>query len=220
MSTKSFIEDRFLKGAEKAANATGLPIIFDVAQIFQDLYGYKPAKIPGMPASSDTTDPYKIEPATQKRTTLKGSSIYGLKDLIGREVFCPVIIQARGVDYEFPFVVMGMQNKAIIRETPMVERGGSVIEEIGVEAWKITIKGFLIDPLNQFPDEQLDMLNQLWKTREPVRLKCALSDLFLDMDDKVVLTSLVIPEKAKIIGVKDFTMEMVQDGILDLYSIL
>ena len=206
MSLQVFIEDRFLNTAEKAANASGQPLVFDVAQIMQDLYGYKPVIIPDLPSTANTV-------------TSKGSAIYGSKDLIGREVFCPVIIEAGGITYEFPFAVMDLKSKATIVETPIAERGGTVIEEIGVEAWKISIKGFLIDPLNQFPEEQLNMLNKVWKTRAPVRLKCALSDLFLEQDDHVVITSLTIPEKAKVIGVKDFSMEMTQATILDLNSI-
>lgn len=196
------------------------PIIYDIAEIFDKLYGYKPAVIPALPAEPGAGDPFQVPAAAaQKRTTLMGSPIYGSQDMLGREVFCPIVITSNGKDYEFPFAVMGLQNKAIIIETPMVERQGSVIEEISVEAWKISIKGFLIDPLNQFPDEQLNMLNEVWKKREPVRLKCALSDLFLDKDDHVVITSLTIPEKAKVIGVRDFSFEIIQDGILDLYNV-
>ena len=215
----SFIEDRFLDGAEKVANATGQPLIFDVAQVLNDLYGYKPANIPGLPTASTDANSFSIEPATQKRTTLKGSALYGLKDTLGREVFCPIVITARGVDYEFPYAIIGMRSKAIIVETPMVERRGAVIEEIGIDAWRFVVKGFFVDPLNQFPDQELDLLNQLWETREPVRLKCALTDLFLGENDRVVMTQLDIPEKAKVIGVRDFSFELVQDGILDLYNV-
>jgi len=196
-------------------------IIFDVADLFREAYGYKPLNIPGLSEFQSTANNLTVPEATQrKRTTAKGSSIYGpSKDFLGREIVCPVILNVGGVDYEFPYVVVGIENKAIMEVTPMVERGASVIEEIGVEAWKISIKGFLINPLNEFPDEELDILNTVWKKRETIRLKCALTDIFLEGDDRVVISDLKIPEKAKVIGVKDFTMQLIQDGILDLITV-
>lgn len=220
MSLKAIIEDRFLPAAEKAAGVAGVPVIFDVAQIMQTLYGYLPARVPGFPAVPSNANTFNVPVATaQKRTTLKGSPIYGSKDMIGREVFCPITIQAGGVDYEFPFVVAGLKTKKLLVETPMIERSGSVIEEIGIDAWRISVKGFLIDPLNQFPDDQLDQLNQMFLNREPVRIKSALTDIFLEKNDRVVISTLDIPEKAKVIGVRDFSFELIQDGIFDLTSI-
>ena len=105
----------------------------------------------------------------------------------------------------------------------MVERGGSVIEEIGLGPWEIEIKGFLIDGNNEFPDDQLISLyqlyvaNQVTNTIVTVQLKCAISDIFLGANPNVVITEIEIPPKAKVIGVRDFSMKMIQDSILVLY---
>lgn len=196
-------------------------LIFDVADLFREAYGYKPITIPGLSDRLPDVNGINIPQANEKkRNTIKGSPIYGpSKDFLGREIVCPVILNVGGVDYEFPYVIVGIENKAIMEVTPMVERGAAVIEEIGVEAWKISIKGFLINPLNEFPDEELEQLNTVWKKRETIRLKCALTDIFLEGDDRVVIADLKVPAKAKVIGVKDFTMELIQDGILDLITV-
>ncbi|MBU2045626.1 MAG: hypothetical protein KJ712_02705, partial [Bacteroidetes bacterium] len=85
--------------------------------------------------------------------------------------------------------------------------------------WRMTVKGFLVDPLNQFPDDQLEKLKNMWKTRDLVRVKCALTDIFLEGNDNVVISSIDIPAKAKVVGVRDFSFELIQDGILDLYAV-
>lgn len=193
-------------------------IIYDIKDIVQKVWGYKPYTLPALPAESIGENPYQVKESFQKKSTFKGSSIYGGQDLIGREVFLPVTIQAGGKNYEFPYSVLTMRRAKIIVETPMVERGGSVKEEIGMEDWKISMKGFLIDPMNQFPDEQLYALDQLFKHKEPVRLKCALSDLFLEENDFVVIKELDIPDKSRVIGVRDFALSMVSDSILTLIT--
>ncbi|MFS2189813.1 DUF6046 domain-containing protein [Mucilaginibacter sp. Mucisp84] len=205
--------------AKGAGYATGNQLLINLPDVFKTIYGYLPQTVPGLPVSDDS-NPFSVgTTSTEKRTTLKGSPLYGLSDVLGREVFCPVTINVAGKDYGFPYAVLGLRSRKILKETPMTERGGRVIEQIGVDAWEIILKGFFLHPLNQFPDEELDMLNQVYKYNEPVKLKCALSDLFLDTDDRVVIASLDIPEKAKIIGVKDFAFTMIQNTILDLTKV-
>lgn len=219
MSLKSTIEDRIVNVADKVANATDTPAIFDVAQILKTLYDFKPISIPGLPAAPANTNEFIIEPKKERKTTLKGSPLYGLQDMIGREVFLPLTIVADGEEYHFPFTVIGIKCRKILIETPMIERSASVIEEIGVDAYRITVKGFLIGDLNEFPDDQLYKLKQMWECKTPVKIKNALVDIFLEGSDQVVISNLDLPEKPKVIGVRDFSFELIQDGILDLYEV-
>jgi hypothetical protein len=194
--------------------------VIDIAATFKAIYGYSPAHVPALPASPDNTNPYSVFPqAIKKTTTATGSPLYGLSDMIGREVFMPITLKSNGVNYDFPFGIIGLKNKILEKSTPMTERGGEVIEEIAIGAWTFTFKGFLIDPNDNFPDEQLAALNRLYTNRVPVELQCALTDIFLPAPNQVVLLSLDIPQKAKVIGVRDFAFEMKQDSILDLYKI-
>ncbi|WAC40586.1 DUF6046 domain-containing protein [Pedobacter sp. SL55] len=216
---KQIIEDRGLKAVERVTNVAGTPVVYDIANIMNTLYGYRPISIGAIPEASDTNE--FVVPAGQikKTTTIKGTPIYGQQDMLGREVFCPLTLSAGGIDYEFPFCVIGVRSRKIIVETPMVERNGAVIEEIACSGYDFSVKGFLIDPNNQFPDEQLNKLKELYETNEPIVMKSALTDLFLEKDDRVVMRNLEIPEKAKVIGVRDYTFELVQDGVFDLYAV-
>ena len=194
--------------------------VFDIVATFKAIYGYLPAHIPEAGPQPNNVNPYNINKAAVKKTvTATGSPLYGLADMIGREVFMPITLTANGVNYDFPFSIIGLKNQKSMKETSMIERGGVVIEEISSGAWEISLKGFLIDANDQFPDDQLAALNTLYMTDTPVYLKCALSDIFLGGNDQVVIKNLDIPAKAKVIGVRDFSFNMVQDSILDLYLV-
>jgi hypothetical protein len=199
-------------------------LVIDVKTIFKTLYGYAPESI-------DTTSYNAQNGATQqnaaniaqfsKKTVTKwGSNLYGLTDLMGREVFCPMIITSGGVDYNFPHVVVGFKAPVIYKETPMVERGGSVIEEVALGAIRISVKGFLIGAYGQFPDEEIDALANLRSSKSPKYLKCALTDRFLLQGDQVVMLDLNVPEKTGFQGSKAFSFDLLEDSILDLYSVI
>lgn len=194
---------------------------FKLQDIFLQLYGVVPAHIDSLPAVQQASpNRYQVNNTySQRTTTLTGSPLYGLSDTIGREVFCPLTFVTGDNFYEFPYAIVGLKSKIQTKETPMIERGGVVIEEIGAGPWEISVKGFLMNPDMQFPDDRLYELNQLYTYRQPVSMVCALTDLFLAKSDKVVITSLDIPPKPKVIGVRDFAMTIVQDSILDLYSV-
>lgn len=192
----------------------------DIAATFQALYGYLPAQVPSFPPQPNDVNPYAVQSAAAKKTTTAtGSPLYGLSDMIGREVFMPVTLTANGIDYDFPFCIVGLKTRKDMKITGMVERGGVVIEEISQGAWDIDLKGFLIDANGQFPDEQLAALNELYTNDRPVYLKCALTDIFMQGNDQVVIANLDIPAKAKVIGVRDFSFTMIQDSILDLFKV-
>jgi len=205
----------------------GHSAVIDIAATFKALYGYTPAVIPPMPPSPPFVDdkgiPYN---ATLNPLTALGKPAYGngpdQSDALGRGVFMPLTLSVNGVNYNFPFCVMGLRNKKIMKETPMVERGGTVIEEVGIGAWEISVKGFLIDPDNQFPDDQLKALMTLYKTGNyptqsySVQVRSVLTDLALNPNYNVVITDLDIPPKPKVIGVRDFAFTLVQDSILNL----
>ncbi|WP_121812797.1 DUF6046 domain-containing protein [Mucilaginibacter kameinonensis] len=194
-----------------------LNTVFDIADIFKQLYGYKPAHVPGFPPSPVEGDLANIQPATRKTTNIYGTPLYGQSDMIGREVFSPITIEVDGVDYYFPFAVIGFDRELTVKEVEMSELGGTAKQIVNKKDWVITIKGFLIGDYEQFPDEKLKMLNDVFDFAKPVRLKSAVSDIFLHSNDQVLIYKLSIPEKPKVIGVRDFALQIKSDSIFTLY---
>jgi len=192
--------------------------VFNIADLFKQVHGYVPAHLDTLYPDTISDQPLANLPAITKKTVTKlGMPIFGSADMMGREVFCPITIVSNGEKFKFPYAVASISRSKIIVSTPMTEIGGSVHEVISNDDYQITIKGFLIGQYEQFPDEELINLRRLFDRNEAVRLQSALTDLFLHDNDHVILTRLDIPAKPKVIGVRDFELQMVSDNIFTLY---
>ncbi|MFC0514530.1 DUF6046 domain-containing protein [Mucilaginibacter angelicae] len=189
--------------------------VFDIAAIFRQLYGYKPAQIPELPSAAAERS-YNFSPRAPMLTNPYGNSYYSGEDTIGREVFCPLTIMVGQIEYFFPYTVIGFEREKMIKETEMSEAGGTAKQIISMKDWSISVKGFVIGYQEQLPGDELQALKYVFQSKEEVRLKSAYSDLFLSADDRVLIYKLSIPEKPRVIGVRDFAMEMKSDSILKL----
>lgn len=198
--------------------AVSLNTVFDIRELFAKVHGYKPAVIPGLPDTFASGELAQIPANNRKTVNLYGQPLYSQADLMGNEVFSPVTIEVDGVDYQFPYTVVGIRRSKIVVSTDMTELGGSVKEIIGNRDFEITIKGFLIGQLEQFPDDEIKALNEAFAFNQVVRLKSAYTDIFLHDNDYVLITDIQLPEKPKVIGVRDFSLQMSSDSIFTLYQ--
>ncbi len=182
---------------------------FDLDDIFRDAFGHEPP-----------TDASKIQlekAATRKEQSQLGQPYY-MKDLSGIEFFLPVTINGILI----PYAVMGMTWKKTIVSTPMPERGGSVKELISIDDYEFTIKGILINESNDFPDDGVMQLHDLFKKNESLVMRSVLSDIVLsgNGDDpdghKVVIKDVKWPETSGSIHAKAFSMSLESDMIFDL----
>lgn len=187
--------------------------VFDIAAIFKQLYGYKPAHIPDLPPAPAEPS-FSISPRTD--TNIYGNALYGGQDTIGHEVFCPLTIQAGDKTYHLPYTVMGFSRERNIKETEFSEAGGTAKQIISLRDWNISVKGFVIGEMEGFPGKELKALKELFESNRPVYLKSAYSDIFLAVSDSVVIYKLSIPEKPKVVGVRDFVMDMKSNSIIKL----
>jgi hypothetical protein len=204
-------------------SAANLNTAFDLAELFNQVHGYKPAYVAGLPAAS-AAGPAVVVPSTLKKiTNIYGQPLYGQADMMGHEVFCPIVIEGvkngKVKSYNYPYAVIGIDRIKTIVETQMTEINGTVKEIISNGDYQITIKGFLLGQYEQFPDKELTDLRELFDQNQSVRLQSAFSDLFLHGNDRVVLTKLSVPEKPKVIGVRDFSLTAVSDIVFTLYQL-
>jgi len=198
--------------------AISLNTTFNLADLFNQVHGYRPAYVAGLPVNEPGQPTAIVPPSLKKTHNPFGEPYYGQADLMGHEVFCPITIEVAGKDYQFPFAVIGFSRTKTIIETEMTELNGSVDEIISNRDWDISIKGFLIGQYEQFPDEQLQMLNKVFEVNETVRLKSAISDIFLHDNDSILIRKMEIPEKPKVIGVRDFSFQAKSCSIFSLYQ--
>ena len=79
---------------------------------------------------------------------------------------------------------------------------------------KINIAGVALDI--DFPDQQIAKLNELYNINESITLKCALTDIFLEEEDKVVIKSIDFQEMRGCETAQIFKMNLVTDRSFEL----
>lgn len=172
---------------------------FNIHQYLQDLIGYKGIPYPGgwFGKFEKNTDVGANFPGIKSESQKKELSDLGTrlrkKDLAGRWYFMPVVFIHKGKEYEIPHAVISIKGKKNIVETTMVGRKGTVKELISIDDYEINIAGVIIDN-DDFPENGLKELNELYSINESIQLKCVLTDVFLEEEDRVVITEMELPE--------------------------
>ena len=124
-------------------------------------------------------------------------------------------------DKYLPYPVISVQERNILVETPLTERGGSAIEQVGGDNLLISIRGLIISPTNDYPEEEVKLLRDLKRSGKAMRIASPITDIFLQTQDrrgfdKVVVRSLVFPEVRGIVNVRPYEMELISDNVFDL----
>ncbi len=192
---------------------------FNLGDILANVIGYKGFPylggfFPDKPAKYQGSGyDYPGEPASEKTYSDLGS-VLRKKDAQGRWYFMPVVFEHKGTEYEIPNSVISINGKKTIVETPMVGRKGTVKELISVDDYEINIAGVALDI--DFPDQQIAKLNELYNINESITLKCALTDIFLEEEDKVVIKSIDFQEMRGCETAQIFKMNLVTDRSFEL----
>lgn len=182
---------------------------FDAKKILLSVLGYKGLPFPGaFIPSKETPDTREVKTLSDKGSVLRK------KDLQGRWYFMPVVFSHKGKEYEIPNAVVSITGKKNIVETSMVGRKGTVKELISLDDYEITIAGAVTD--TDFPESGLSTLNELYNINEAVTLKCALTDIFLEEEDNVVIKSMNYSEMRGMENVQLFTISLLTDQSFEL----
>lgn len=181
-------------------------ISIDLSSVYMQAFGMD---VPQTDASK-----IEIEDKPLRRPTTKlGAKLY-MDDALGREHFLPVEIEGMLI----PFAVVSIVEKKTIVSTAMPERGGSVKELISVDDYMINIKGVLINDNNEFPDEEITALHELFGLNRSVVLRNGITDIFLNgkANHRVVIKQISWPAVSGIEHAKPFEIECESDMIFDL----
>lgn len=187
---------------------------FNIKDTLLNILGYKGLPFPGVwfpdVKRSRRSEDYNYdgEYLEEKLYTDKGTMLRKV-DAQGKYYFMPVHLLYKDKSYEIPNAVISFTGKKTIVETPMVGRKGSVKELINIDDYEISIQA--IAQAEDFPEVALTELNEIYNINESITLKCALTDLFLDQDDKVVIKSIDISDMKGTETFTVFKMELITD---------
>lgn len=165
----------------------------------------------GAGASEQNSDYSFGDISPRKEYNIKGSPFYALNPN-GNEVFLPIwLIKPDGTKFLLPNTVSFFASKVTIVETAMVNRKGSVKEEISIEDWDINIKGIIVSKNYDYPDQEVYDLNQLKEAGIAYGIENARASLLLEENEMVVIKSLSFPELKGMKNLQPFEMNLVSD---------
>ena len=153
-------------------------------------------------------------PAANERESSNLGSTLRKRDANGRWYFMPVVLVYKGKEYEMPNSLISIRGKKNIVSTPMVGRKGTVKELISMDDYEIRIQGVALD--TDWPDDQLATIKEIYSVNESVQLKCALTDIFMDEEDMVVIKSIDIPEMKGVEHAQTYSLDLETDRSFEL----
>jgi hypothetical protein len=190
-------------------------IVYDLEQILRIVYGST-----GFPFPKNLKDDSQgmISDKFPERKRIYrndksrfGKSLYGINSL-GCPVFLPATLN--GVVLDNPVVTIS--GKKTIVETPMVGFDGTIKEIINTGDYivKIIVTAIRVD--NLWPEDALHDLKKLFSLNEVLTLDCALTDVFLQAKDNVVITSFSTPDMMGIENAQIYEVNLISDTYFEL----
>lgn len=200
---------------------------YNIVNLLTSIIGYRGLPFPGGFLPQRPVGNYRGEEFEGLNTTpaprqeyVKGTRLYA-QDLLGRWYFMPVYIKhpdilEAGHTLELPNAVMSIACSKNIVRTQLVGRKGSVKELIGLDDYKISIAAFIQSPDGSYPEQQITRMKELWQVNESVELVSAFTDLLLDEEDRVVLSSIEFPPTPGVEDGQAVRIECETDAALNL----
>lgn len=195
-----------------------MKVEFNVGEYILSVLGYKGLPYPGawFPVKKKNPGGDEKEFSFDGEEESNSNHLYADlgSQLRSGSIFIPVILMYKGESYAIPNAIISFTGKKTIVETPMVGRKGSVKELISVDDYEINVQGVALD--TDFPESQLIRLHELYNVNESVTLKCALTDTFLDEDDKVVIKSVDVSDMQGTDNVVVIRLTLITDKSFEL----
>ena len=195
-------------------------ISFDLPQLFELTFGYK----------TRAFNPQFSGGYGSRAVQGKQGSPYYAGDAMGKEYFMPVTLvyedaaAGRSVRYSLPYPIVSVSGRKTIIETPLSERRGTVKELICQRDYEIVIRGFIIGTNNEFPENEVTRLRDVYEQNTALSIECPLTDIFLlrpdrKGSDQVVIYGLDLPEIKGVKNVRPYCIRMLSDEAFDLVEI-
>lgn len=133
------------------------------------------------------------------------------KNLVGREFFMPINLEG----YLLQNTIISASTQKNIVEKVLVGRKGTVKEMISAEDWVFNVKGIIVSADNNYPEEEVTKLSDLYEINKALKIKNALAAILLKNNEKVVIRSLNLVE-VKMENVQAFDMQLVSDNDFEI----
>lgn len=198
-------------------NKITFDILRNAGSVYATSKGYE--ALPFIPSelikrkSKHNAEPFDKVPELERPTqSISGATLRKFKN--GVWYFMPVSIESNGTIWEFDDAVISITAKKTIIETSLVGRKGSVKELISIDDYEIKL--MVVFSGDDYPEYDVLDLVTLWEINESVKMNCAVTDYFLQEDDKVVIKTLDFPAMEGNEDMQVITMTLLSDKNFEL----
>jgi hypothetical protein len=198
----------------------------DLQRIFKDSWGYIGLPFPEVMAKVIVGIPQKYR-AAQYKFDYQSPQCYSQQGVSIRtdsekdiEIFMPIWLSdadRNAMEYLLPNTTMSLMNRKNIVTTTLVNRDGTVKEEISLGDWEINIRGILVGKENFYPDEEKQMLVSWYKEKKTFNIQNARTTICLGEDKKIVITELNFPEIKGYENTQPYELKLLSDVEFSLY---
>lgn len=160
-----------------------------------------------------------VEPRVEKIRTNPGGTDYYKKDEYGNDIFAPVTLIVGGEDGEeiiLPYSTVSITGTKKIIETQLVNRKGSVNEQININSYELRINGVVVTRQERLPESWLKDLNFIFETKEPIEIINPITDFYLKENQNIVITNHNLPDMRGIDFAQAYSFKAKTDTNLEL----
>jgi|GEM_PF-650594 len=224
-------------------------INLDLVDAFKQAFGIQPKSYDLQVAAvqGDT-------PLSRKEKGQLGSPYYAIDKVLGVEYFMPVTISYPDVSqtgltdtqtlylngqaisnsgalnsgliksFDLPVPVISIDARNTIVKTGLTERTGTVKELISADDYDITIHGFIISATDDYPEETVATMAEIFRVGQAVSIRSVLTDIFLLHPDRSGSDQAVVTD-FKLTGLKGrknqeaYELRLVSDAPFSLIDI-
>jgi len=198
----------------------------DLQKIFKDTWGYVGLPFPEIMVKTIVGIPQRYRAGNYK-FDYQYAHIYSQQGVSIRtgsekniEIFMPIWLSEMDRDamqYLLPNTTMSLMSKKNIVTTTLVNRDGTVKEEISLGDWEIDIKGVLVGKDNFYPDEEKQTLVNWYKKKRTFNIQNARTAVCLGENEKIVITELRFPEIRGFENTQPYELKLLSDVEFSLY---
>lgn len=152
--------------------------------ILNRVYGVRGLPFPGKPNNENSNviaGDFVFEQTEKSQRSKKGTPLYA-QNALGAWMFLPAKLD--GVLLQNSLISFTGEKEIV--ETNLVD-AGTVFEKVFTKPYDITIICTLIQANDEWPEDQLIEMHNVWKKDDVLTLECPLTDIFLQPRNNFVL---------------------------------
>jgi hypothetical protein len=198
----------------------------DLNKIFNQVWGFIGLPFPeiiirSIPVKAKTPEVFEEFMSVQNKISISEKGVsYRMLNENGIDAFMPVWlseIDNNALEYLLQNTIMSMSSRLSIVTTQLVNRDGTVKEQISMDEWSIRIRGVLIGEGDNYPETETQQLVNWYKKKKALCIQNVRTALCLEQLEKVIITNLDLKELNGYENTQPYELQLLSDVDFNLY---